>query len=77
MIVPSGETGHVDPVPHAVRQQLDAFVDQALSVQPLGDAELVEQIDGGVLEHAGSDPALDVAAVLGLDDDGVDAVAGE
>ena len=40
------------------------------------DADLVEQVDGALLEHAGAHPLLHVGAVAVFEDDRVDALPG-
>ena len=54
--------------------QLDAVMDDALAVSRSADADLRQQIDGSLLEHAGPDALLDVLAAARLEDDGVDAL---
>jgi hypothetical protein len=50
-------------------------VDHPLAQQAVAHAELDEQVDGALLEHAGADTVLDVVARAVLEDDGVDALA--
>ena len=56
-----------------VEGQLDAAVGEALAVEPVGEPELPQQLDGRVLEHAGPHAVLDVGAVALLEHDAVDA----
>ena len=58
----------------AVGEQLDTLVNQALPVQPFRHAELVEQVDRGLLQDTGPDPPLDVVPVPRLHHHGVDPV---
>ena len=44
-------------------------------MQALGDAQLFEQADRALFQHAGADPRQHVVAVLALENDVVDAVA--
>ena len=67
------EVDEVDAVAAALEGELDAAVGEALAVEAVGEAELAEQLDGRVLEHAGADPLLDVGAVVLLEHDAVDA----
>jgi len=48
-------------------------VDHAFAVQPVGQPDLGEQVDGAVFEHAGPDPPLDVRPAVVLQHDRVDA----
>ena len=54
--------------------QFGAFVRQPLGVHPLADAGLAQRLRGAVLEHAGPDALLDVAAVAALEHHRVDAL---
>ena len=56
----------------AVPLQVDAVVDEALPVQPVGEAHLLEEVDGGRFEQAGADASLDIGARPGLEDDRLD-----
>ncbi len=68
----AGELGQRDPVPRAAEAQLDALVHEPLAVQPVGHAQLGEQIDRALLEHAGAHAPLDVLARAVLEHDRVD-----
>ena len=61
-------------MPLAAELQLDAVVDDALALQPLARARLGQQVDRGLLEHAGPDAVLDVVAAARLDHDRLDAL---
>ena len=50
---------------------------QPLGVQPCSGARLVEQLDSALLKHAGADAAQHVLAARPLEDNGLDADAGE
>ena len=67
------ELVEVEAVPATLEGQLDAPVGQALAVESFGDAELAEEGDAGVFEHAGADTMLDVLAVVAFEHDAVDA----
>ena len=54
-------------------QQLEAAARQAFGMHARTDAHLVEQVDGGLLQHAGADAAEHVVAGLALEDHRVDA----
>ena len=68
----AGEHGEVDVVPFAVEAQLDAVVDQALGLQPLGGTALAQSVHRALLQHPGALPLLDVRAAPALQDDAVD-----
>ena len=57
----------------AVERQLDAVVDQPLAIEPLADADLVQQIDGALLEQAGADAGAQVLGRAPLEHDAIDA----
>src|SRR6185369_7151943 len=73
----AGELLEVDALARAAERELDAVVDEPFGVQPRGNAGLLEQRDGYLLEDAGADPAEHVFGAALLDDDGVDAGPGE
>ena len=56
----------------AVEAQLDAVVHEALALEALAHAHLLQQVDGALLEHAGADALLDVLAVARLEHHRVD-----
>jgi hypothetical protein len=64
-------------VVHALEAQRDALVRHALAVEPVGEADLAQQLDGGVFQHARPHPLLHVLAAAGLEHHGVDAGPGE
>ena len=72
---PSVSSDEVDAVPAPVEAQLEAVVDQALAMQAVGQAGLVEQVDRALLEHAGAHARLDVLAAACLEDHGRDALS--
>ncbi len=53
--------------------EIDAVVHQSLAAHPGVDAGLAQQIDRALLEHAGTNPALDIVARAPLEDHGLDA----
>ena len=53
----AGGRFHVDAMTRAAERQLDAVVDQAFAVQPLGDAGFVQKIDRALLQHPGANAA--------------------
>ena len=55
--------------------QIDAVVLEPLSGEALADAELVHEIDGVLLQQAGPYAPLDVLAVAGLQNHGLDSLA--
>ena len=69
----AGEPEQVDAVALASETQLHAIVRQAFGVQALGDAGGLQQVDGGLLQHAGADAAEHVARAALLDHDVGDA----
>lgn len=58
----------------SVEAQLDSAVHEALSPEPLVDADLGEEVDGGLLDQAGALAMLDVIAAARLQDLVVDSV---
>ena len=64
-------------VPLSVELEVDAAVHDPLAVHPLADAGVAQKLGGGLLEHAGPDPVLDVLARARLENDRLDALAGE
>jgi hypothetical protein len=56
----AGQRLEIDAPALAVEGQLDAVVDQPLAIEPRADADLVEQIDGALLEQAGADAGAQV-----------------
>ena len=67
----------VDAVQAAVERQRDAVMRQPLFMQPRAGFRLVEQVDRALLEHAGADAGEHVLAARPLEDDIVDADAGQ
>ena len=65
----------VDVDDAAAEADVEPRVDHALALQPLAGAELVHQVDGALLQHAGADAAFDVVAAARLEHDAVDAGA--
>jgi hypothetical protein len=68
----AGELRQRDAVVLAVEAQPDPVVNETLSVQALREAGVREHVDAALLEHARSDPLLDVLATARLEDDGLD-----
>src|SRR5918995_1080837 len=68
----AGQRREVDPVPLAGDLQLDPVVDEAFPSEALSHADLLQQVDGALLEHPGPDAALDVLAGSVLENDRVD-----
>ncbi len=62
-------------MPGAGKADLDPVMDQALAPQPFAEAGLDQEIDAALLQHAGTDAALDMLAAALLEDDGVDPLA--
>ena len=58
-----------------LKPDVEARIGHALAMQPLAGAELVHQIDGALLQHAGAHAAFDVVAALRFQHDAVDAGA--
>ena len=65
----------VDVDDAAAEADVEPRVGHALAMQPLAGAELVHQIDGALLQHAGAHAAFDVVAAPRLQHDAVDAGA--
>jgi hypothetical protein len=60
-----------------VELDLDPVVDEALTLQPVADADVDEEVDRPLLEDAGANAVLDVVARPVLEDDRFDAFAME
>ena len=77
----AGEVDEVEVVPLAVPTvvplQVDAAVLVALALEPVGQPDLAQQVDGRLLEDAGADPGGDVLLRPGLDHHRLDALAVE
>ena len=73
--VAAGQLGDLDVLRAALTPQVDAVVDEAFAIEPLGHVELSQQVDGVLLEQPGADPALEVVARAVLDDHRLDALA--
>jgi hypothetical protein len=69
----TGEVGERDAVVLAVEAQRQPVVRQALAVHPLPQPDLAQQLGGGVLEHPGPYPLLDVVAAARLQHHRLDA----
>jgi hypothetical protein len=54
------QLGQVESYAAAVDVERQPVMDHALAVQAIGQAELVQQVDRTLLEHAGADAVLDV-----------------
>jgi hypothetical protein len=70
---PTGQLGQIDAMTGAAKGDVQAFVTHPLARQPIAEADLVQQIDGGLLEHARSHALDDVLLAPDLDGDRVDA----
>src|SRR5690606_2438861 len=62
----AGEPAEIDTVAPAADEDLEAAVDEALPAHPLADPGFLEQIDGHLLEHAGTNSAEHVFAGMPL-----------
>ena len=69
----AGQALHVDAVAPAAPEHLEAAVHEPLAVHARADADLVQEVDAHLLEHAGADAAEHVLAGLPLEDHRVDA----
>ena len=56
----AGQRLEVDAPTLAVERQLDAVVQQPLAVEAVADADLLQQVDGALLEQAGADAGVQV-----------------
>jgi hypothetical protein len=70
----AGQVGEVDAVRVATEAQRDALMGQSLSGEAFAEADLVHQVDGGLLQDARPHAVLDVVPAPGLDDDRFDAL---
>ena len=73
----AGEPGQIDAVVPAVEPERETLVPQPLTVQPVGDPEFAEEVDGAVLQQARPQPLLDVLPAAVLDDHRLDAPHGQ
>ena len=73
----SGQVHEVQMVPLARPLEVDAAVLVTLALEALAEADLPQQVHGGLLEDAGPDPRRDVLLRPGLHDDRLDALAVE
>jgi hypothetical protein len=71
--LPAGQVGQRDAVTLALEEQLEALVDHPLPQQPVGEADLPEEVDRAVLQNACTDALLDVLPSLPLEHHRVDA----
>ena len=69
----AGEVGQRDAVAPPVEAQQDAVVHEPLAREPLADADVAQQIDGALLQHARAHSLLHVRAAAILEDDRLDA----
>ena len=70
----AGQVAERDAVALAVELQLDPVVDDALRAACRSPTPaLDQQVGRALLEHAGTDPVLDVVAAAALEDHGLDA----
>jgi hypothetical protein len=60
-------------VPLAGELEMNAAMHDPLAVHALADAEVAEEVDGSLLEHAGANPVLDVGTAAILEDHALDA----
>ena len=61
---PARQLGQIDAMTDAAKGDVQAFVTHPLARQPIAEAGLVKQIDGGLLEHARSHALDDVLLAL-------------
>ncbi len=65
---PARELGERDAIAPLVEREQQPVVNQSLAVQALGQAQLVEQVDGALLEDAGAHALLHVGAAAAFED---------
>jgi hypothetical protein len=58
----------------ASETQLDAIVDQAFGSHPVANPHFGQQVASALLEHAGSNPLLDILPAAVLDHNGIDSL---
>ncbi len=68
------QLGHVDVVPLSSESEVEAVVAQAFAPEPRAHADLVQQIDRALFEHAGAHAFDHIVAVAVLEDDRIDAL---
>ena len=73
----SGQLAHRHVVALALELEVDAAVDDPLAVEALADSRVAQEVGGALLEHARTEPVLDVVARAVLEHDRLDALAGE
>lgn len=66
------EALEIDTMPSTARENLEAVVDEPLSVHARAHARLPEKIDADLLENTGPDAAEHMLARLALEHDGFD-----
>ena len=71
----AGQLCDLDVLRAPLAPEVDAIVHEALAIQPLAHVERSQQVDGVLLEQAGSNPALEIVARTVLDDHRLDARA--
>ena len=69
----AGQAGEVDAVTVTAELQVHAAVLETFAVQPIREAQPVQQADGAVLEDAGPDAGFHVLPGSGFQDHGLDA----
>ena len=73
----AGQSLQLDPVVGARESQVDARMHHALTVHAIADARGPQGVGTLMLQHAGTDPVLDVLPAAALQDHGVDPVGGQ
>ena len=68
----TGQLRHVDAMTAAVEGEVNAGVPHTLTPQAVPDAGRGHEVDGALLEHAGTDAFDDVVPAAILEDEGVD-----
>ena len=71
----AAELFQIEAMKRAAEGKREAVMNQALLIQPLADAGLVQEIDHALFEHAGTDARQHIVGAAPFEDDVVDAGA--
>ena len=71
----TGERREINVVSATAETQVDSVMLEADAIQARAEPELVHQVDGSLLQHAGANALFHILAAAIFDDDGIDAFA--
>jgi hypothetical protein len=75
--LPAGQVTEIDSVTLSVEAKLDSAMHEPLSLNAVADTRFDQQLHRALLEDPRPDTVLYVFAILGLKNDGLDALQGE